>query len=372
MTGSPRRPAPLLMTPGPTRLPARVLAAGARPMIHHRTTAFSDELAEMVRLMAPLVGTDRRVLPLPSTGRGGMEAAICNFFSPGDEIVVCANGRFGMLWGKIAETFGLVVHRVASDWTRDVDAAEVDDALSRHPRTRGVALTYSDTSTGVANDVAAVARVAAARGALVLVDAVSAIGGMPFAFDDWGVDVVVTASQKCLMSSPGVALVVVSDRAWAAGRSARLPRHYWDLAEADQSMSKPRPFTPGTAAVHVVLQVVEALRMIHEEGVDAVFRRHADMSRRLREGLADLGLARQCPNLQRESTTLTAVLAPPDLPPKLLRAALEERGILVAEGLGPYDATAFRIGHMGDIRMADIERTLAALADVLQPQQRRA
>jgi aspartate aminotransferase-like enzyme len=353
------------MTPGPTRVPERVLAAGARPMIHHRTGAFSNELAEMVRLMAPLVGTSRRVLPLPSTGRGGMEAAICNFFSPGDEIVVCANGRFGALWGKIAETFGLVVHRVSTDWTRDVDAAEVDGALARHPRTRAVALTYSDTSTGVANDVAAVARVASARGALVLVDAVSAIGGMPFAFDDWGVDVVVTASQKCLMSSPGLALVVVSDRAWAATRSARLPRHYWDLVEADQAMSKPRPLAPGTTAVHVVLQVTEALRMIHEEGLEHVCRRHAQMSNRLRQGLSDLGLALQCPKLQRESTTLTAVLAPAGLAPKAIRDGLEARGILVAEGLGPYDATAFRIGHMGDIRMADIERTLTALGDLL-------
>ena len=365
MTAASHPSAPLLMTPGPTRVPERVLAAGARPMIHHRTAAFSGELAEMLRLMAPLVGTSQRALPLPSTGRGGMEATICNFFSPGDEIVVCANGRFGALWGKIAETFGLVVHRVATDWTRDVDAAEVGEALARHPRTRGVALTYSDTSTGVANDVAAVARVAAARGALVLVDAVSAIGGMPFAFDEWGVDVVVTASQKCLMSSPGLAFVVVSDRAWAATRSARLPRHYWDLTEADQSMSKPQPLAPGTTAVHVMLQVVEALRMIHEEGVERVWRRHAEMSQRLREGLSGFGLARQCPNLQRESTTLTAVLAPAGVAPKAIRAALEERGILVAEGLGPYDATAFRIGHMGDIRMADIERTLAGLGEVL-------
>jgi alanine-glyoxylate transaminase/serine-glyoxylate transaminase/serine-pyruvate transaminase len=130
-------------------------------------------------------------------------------------------------------------------------------------------------------------------------------------------------------------------------------------------MSKPRPLAPGTTAVHVVLQVTEALRMIHEEGLEHVCRRHAQMSNRLRQGLSDLGLALQCPKLQRESTTLTAVLAPAGLAPKAIRDGLEARGILVAEGLGPYDATAFRIGHMGDIRMADIERTLTALGDLL-------
>jgi len=358
--------APLLMTPGPTRVPARVLSAGARPMLHHRSPAFSRELVEMAQLMRPLLGTQQRVLPLPSTGRGGMEAAICNVFSPGDEVIVCANGRFGALWGKLAETFGLVVHRVATDWASDVDLGEIEAAFERHPKIRAVTMTYSDTSTGVANDVRAIARVAAQHGALVLVDAVSAIGGMPFAFDDWQIDIVVTASQKCLMSSPGLALVVASARAMNAARDARLPRNYWDLAEIDRSMARPQPMTLGTAPVHVVLQVVEALRMIHEEGVERVFERHALVAQRLRRGLADLGLPLQCPGFKNYSTTLTAIAAPEGLSPQAIRSGLEARGILVAESLGLFEGTGFRIGHMGDIRAADVDLTLAELAGVLQ------
>jgi len=206
----------LLMTPGPTRVPERVLRAGARPMIHHRTPEFSRELAEMMELMKPFFGTRRQVLPVHTTGRGALEAAICNLFSSGDEVLACCNGKFGEMWATIAESYGLVVHRIATDWERDVDAAAVDAALAANPAIRAVALPYGDTSTGVANDIGAVAAVARAhahanaRGVLVMVDGVSSIGGMPFECDEWDVDVAVTASQKCFMSSPGLAFAVLS------------------------------------------------------------------------------------------------------------------------------------------------------------------
>ena len=148
----------LLMTPGPTRVPDRVLRAGARPMIHHRSPEFRAELAELLELMAPVFGTRNPILPVHTTGRGAMEAAVCNLFSPGDEIVVCCNGKFGEMWAGFAESYGVVVHRVCTDWARAVDPDEVDRALTDHPRARAVMLTYGDTSTGVRNDVAAAAR----------------------------------------------------------------------------------------------------------------------------------------------------------------------------------------------------------------------
>ena len=183
----------LLMTPGPTRVPERVLQAGARPMLHHRSAEFSRELAVLLELLPPLFGTRAPVLPVHATGRGAMEAVICNLFSPGDTIAVCANGRFGEMWATLAESHALKVRRLAADWDRDVDPAEVDRVLGEDPGIRAVALAYSDTSTGVDNDVAAVAAVARARGALVLVDGVSSIGGMPFAFDEGDVDGAITA-----------------------------------------------------------------------------------------------------------------------------------------------------------------------------------
>jgi aspartate aminotransferase-like enzyme len=356
----------LLMTPGPTRLPDRVLRAGSRPMIHHRTPEFSRELATAIELLGPVFGTTRQPLPVHTTGRGALEATICNLFSPGDEIAVCCNGKFGEMWAGFAESYGLIVHRWAVSWERDAHAAELEILLDAHRSIRAVAVAYGDTSTGTANDVAAIARIARSRGALMLVDAVSSLGGMPFAFDEWDVDVAITASQKCLMSSPGLAWVAVSDRAWTATETARLPRNYWNFADIKRSVAKSRSETPGTPPVQIVLQVAEALRMMHEEGLENVYVRHAAMANRVRRGAAELGLALQCPQLTRHSATLTAIALPAGIAPKPLRDRIKARGILTAAGLGPYDATGFRIGHMGDIRMADVERTLTALSEALR------
>lgn len=355
----------LLMTPGPTRVPQRVLDAGARPMIHHRSPEFSRELAELLELLEPVFGTSRPVLPVHTTGRGALEATICNLLSPGDEIAICCNGKFGEMWSGFAESYGVRVHRISADWTRSVSPADVDAFLAEHPRVHAVGLTYVDTSTGVANDVAAVARVAASRDALVLVDGVPSIGGMPFAFDEWGIDIAVTASQKCLMSSPGMAFVAMSDRAWDATKRSRLPRNYWDFAAIHRAITGAKVETPGTTPVHIVLQLAEALRMIHEEGLTRVFERHAAMATRVREGVRELGLEMQCPALERYAWTVTAIALPPHLAPAAVRDGLKSRGIFTAGGLGKFQPSGFRIGHMGDIRLDDVERTLAALRGVL-------
>ena len=320
----------------------------------------------MLELLPPLFGTREPVLPIHATGRGALEATIANLFSPGDEIAVCCNGRFGGLWASIAESLGLVVRRIATDWERDVDPREVEKTVSEHPRVRAVALPHSDTSTGVANDIRAIAAVARARDVLVLVDGVSSIGGMPFAFDEWEVDAAVTASQKCLMSSPGLSFAVVSERARTAGRGARLPHGYWDFEDIRREVTGSKPETPGTPPVHLVLQVVEALRMIHAEGLHAVYARHETMSRMVRDGITSFGLTLQCPDLHCRSSTLTGISLPPDHPPDRVRQGLKARGILTAAGLEHYKETAFRIGHMGDIRPDDVTMTLEALGAVLQ------
>ena len=355
----------LLMTPGPTRLPARVLAAGARPMIHHRTPEYSAELATILELMPPLFGTREAILPVHATGRGAMEASLCNLLAPGDAIGVCCNGRFGELWAKLGAALGLCVHRIAANWDADVDLADVDRLLSEHRDIRAIAMAYGDTSTGVANDVAGVARITRARDVLLFVDGVSSIAGMPFAFDEWGVDAAITASQKCLMSSPGVSFVVLSERARGANARAGFPRSYWDFAEIRKGVTKPRPEPAGTPPVHCIMQVAEALRMIHEEGIDAVFRRHSDMAAMTHRGMSELGLAHQCPSLTRRSATVTAIALPANRPPSQVRDGLKARGILVAGGLEHFQPAAFRIGHMGDIQPADVQRTLDALRDVL-------
>jgi aspartate aminotransferase-like enzyme len=353
------------MTPGPTRVPDRVLRAGARPMLHHRSNEFSRELAELLTLLAPLFGTRQPILPVHTTGRGSMEATLCNLFRPGDEIAVCSNGRFGALWATIAEYHGMVAHQIARDWSSDIDNAELTTLLTSRPGIKAVAIAYCDTSTGVENDVEGISRIAASHGALMLVDGISAIGGMPFEMDEWGVDVAVTASQKCLMSSPGVSFAVMSERAWAASSRATLPRGYWDFPEIKKSVTAAHPMTNGTPPVHPIMQVAEALRIMHEEGLPQVFRRHVQVAERTRAGLAKLGLGRQCPALRRLAPTLTAVAMPAGKDPGPLRAALRARGIEVASGLGKFEGSGFRIGHMGDINIDDVDRTLGALAEAL-------
>jgi aspartate aminotransferase-like enzyme len=362
----PRAPIlPILMSPGPTRVPERVLRAGARPMIHHRSPEFSRELAEVLDLIGPLFGTRNPVLPIHSTGRGAMEAAICNVCSAGDEIAVCCNGRFGEMWARIAGAYGMVVHRLSTDWARDIDLEALDALMERRPAIRAVAFTYCDTSTGVRNDVEAACRLARARGVLALVDGVSAIGGMPIEFDEWGADVAIVASQKCLMSSPGLAFAAVSDRAWQARNTSTLPHGYWDFEEIRAFVTKPQPQPPGTPPVHTMLQVAEALRMMHEEGLDRVFQRHEEMAAAVRSGADALGLSLQCPRLGAYAATVTAIALPAGVSPHAVRDRMRSRGIETAEALGPHGDSAFRIGHMGDIRMEDVERTLAALKDVL-------
>ncbi len=355
----------LLMTPGPTRVPERVLAAGAMPMIHHRTEEFGRMLESVVERLRPLFGTTGDVLPVHSTGRGALEAAITNLCSPGDEVIACCNGRFGEMWAEIAEAFGVVVHRISQEWGIEVDPADVEAALDAHPNARAVLLAHSDTSTGALNDVAEVARVARRNGAMVMVDGVSSIGGARFRFAVWGIDVAVTASQKCLMSSPGLAFVALSERAWEARSASKMPRSYFDFDAIRRALARARPETPGTTPVHLVAQVDAALDQIEAEGLDEVHARHDDMARIARSGAAALGFSPQCPGLTNLSPTLTGLRVPEGISPARVREQLKDRRILVSKALGPYESTCLRIGHMGDIRPADVLQTLEALSDVL-------
>jgi aspartate aminotransferase-like enzyme len=195
---------------------------------------------------------------------------------------------------------------------------------------------------------------------------VSAVGGVAFEQEAWRVDVAVTASQKCLMSAPGLSFVSLSERAWDVHGRSSLPRRYWDFSEIRASVTAAKPSTPGTPPVTVMRQVADALRMIEEEGLPAVQARHAAMAARLREGTARLGLSLQVPGFTRFAPTVTAIASPSGRRPSDIRDGLRRRGILVAGALGPFDGHGFRIGHMGDIRMADVERTLDALADVMR------
>ena len=352
------------MTPGPTRVPERVLRAGAHSMIHHRDSEFSRLLVATLDGLRPLFGTSGDVLPIHATGRGAMEASICNLLSPGDELIACANGRFGEMWARIAVAFGFAVHRVNTEW-EPVDLAAIENALNDHPKSKALLLVHSETSTGVLNDVAAIARRARARDVLIMVDCVSSLGGVPVCFDEWDIDIAVTASQKCLMSSPGISFVALSARAWAANENARLPRSYFDFSAIRRALGRPLPQTPGTAPVHLFFQVHEALQMIHEQGLRNVFVRHEEMGSMVRDWASEHGFSLQHPTAQSFTPTLTALRVPEGHDAASVREELKRRGILLARGLGKFESTCIRIGHMGDIQPRDVQQTLDALSEII-------
>jgi len=362
---------PLLMTPGPTRIPERVLGAGMR-VLHHRTPEFSSALVELLEGLRPLFGTNTaHILPIHATGRASMEAAILNLLNPGDTVVACCNGKFGEMWAGFAASYGIRVVPVTCDWNRTVDPADVDAALGGHPDVRAVTIAHSDTSTGVLNPVAEVAEVARRHGALVMVDAVSSVGGTPFAFDGWGVDVAVASSQKCLMSSPGISFVAMSGRAWEATERAVLPRVYLDFAAVRDRLTSSRPETPGTTPVLLALQVLEAVRMIHEEGPSQVFARHRNMSGMVTTWAASRGIELPGSGIAERSPTLTALRLPDGVDPGAVRSAVRAAGIQIAAGLGDWQRTCVRVGHMGDIRPEDVTRTLNAIDAALDAQRSR-
>lgn len=353
----------LLFTPGPVGVPSRVLAAGARPMLHHRTPEFSAILAGLVARAQRLFGTTQDVLPVHTTGRGAMEASITNLFSPADEILAVCNGKFGEMYAAIAERHGLRVRRICTDWLKPLDLDEVKAALANAPAARAITLSYCETTTAVVNDIAAVAALARERGALTLVDAVSAAGCLPIEFDAWGLDLLVTASQKGLMSPTGLSLAVLSEPAWQATRSARLSDYYVRFAEIRKSLHGPRAETPGSTPVSLVCSVAEALQMIEEEGPGEVYARHARVAAAVRAGLEAMGLQLFPAEHPFRSPALTAFRVPGGLSGTELRGMLKrEFGLVTAAGLGePYKDTVVRIGHMGYVFPRDAILVVGAL-----------
>jgi aspartate aminotransferase-like enzyme len=354
-----------LRVPGPTPVPTEVARAGARPMVNHRGPEFAGAMAEVIDRLKPFFGTTSEPLLLTGSGTGGQEAAIVNVLSPGDEILAVSGGVFGDRFAAIAQAFGAVVHRLETEWGSAASPAAVAAAVSEHPRVKGVLLTHNETSTGVTNDVAALSaavRREAEGDPVILVDGVSSIGALPFNMDSWDVDVAITGSQKAWMSPPGIAMIAVSERGWRAHANAHMPRFYWDFSKARKNAEKrTTPFTPAVGVVHALQ---EALRLMHEEGRDNVFARHRRIGRRMRDGIAALGLELFA-NPQVASDTVTAVRVPASIDAAALIRGMRKRGVVVGSGQDWLKGSIFRVGHMGWVHEEDIDLVLDALRAAL-------
>jgi aspartate aminotransferase-like enzyme len=355
----------IILAPGPTPIPPQVLLAQGSPLVYHRGPGFGRLMREVTGRLRDLYRTAGDVLLMTSSGTGGLESAIQNVFSPGDEVFVPNAGFFADRLRKLAESFGLVVRTVDYDWGRRVRPADVRAAIRKHP-VKAVLLTQSETSTGVIQPIEELAGVANEAGAMVIVDVVSSLGAVPFEFDAWGIDVAVGGSQKALSASPGISFVAVSDRAWEASRTARCPRFYFDWATYKAFAELPDPENPWTPAISVMQGLHAALELYFQDGVEAALGRHRMLSRAVKEGVQALGLDLFGEGLD-DNWTVTAIRAPEGLDADTIASAIrEEFGVVLAPGQGPLKGKVFRIGHFGYFDRLDIIRGLAALEMTLE------
>ena len=348
-----------LMTPGPTPVPAEVLAALAEPVIHHRARDYRDIYERCLVRLAGVYRTQHDVLMFTTSGTGAFESAVANLTSPGDRQLVLSAGNFGERWAGLAKAFGADLVHTRLEWGETPEPDDLRAALAEARDVRVVYLTHSETSTGVVCDVQALAAVAKEAGALVVVDAVSSLGAVPVETDGWDLDVVVSGSQKALMTPPGVAFVSVSEAALAAAAQATSPRYVLDWERTRKAQAKlDAPFTP---PVSLVRALDVALGLLLDEGLEAAFDRHARLGRACREGAKAMGLELFSPDEER-SAVVTAIRAPEGVDATEIVSALRDRfGITIANGQGELKGKIFRIGHIGWFDVFDITTALAAV-----------
>ena len=349
-----------LMTPGPTPVPSEVLLAQARPAIHHRTPDFSAALMEAINGLKYVFQTENDVIITGSSGTGVMESSISNCFCAGDTIIVTHNGKFGERMTQISEAYGLNVVDMAFEWTEVVSPQAVADALKANPEARGVVVTQSETSSGVLNDIETIGKIVADYPDCVfIIDSITGIGAVDCKTDEWGLDVVMTGSQKGLMLPPGLAAISVSDKAWRAYERSTLPKYYFDWAKYKKSLAKET--TPFTPPVSLIIGLAEAVKMIREEGIENTIARHSRLAEATRRGCEALGLRLFAPPEGRGSA-VTPVWVPEGVDGKaIVKVMKETHGVTIAGGQDNYAGRIIRIGHLGYFGNFDIIVTLAAL-----------
>jgi alanine-glyoxylate transaminase/serine-glyoxylate transaminase/serine-pyruvate transaminase len=340
-----------LQIPGPTNVPDRVLRAIAMPTIDHRGPEFAELGKEIVAGLRRVLQTAGTVVIYPSSGTGAWEAALVNTLSPGDRVLMVETGHFASLWRQMATRLGLDIEFVPGDWRHGVDPAQLADQLAadREHRIKAVCVVHNETSTGVASRISAIRAAidGAHHPALFMVDTISSLASMDYRHDEWRVDVTVAGSQKGLMLPPGLGFNAVSDKALAAAKTAKLTRSYWDWqAMAETGHTGFFPYTPAT---NLLYGLREALTMLlDEEGLPAVFRRHARHAEATRRAVTGWGLEVLCADPREYSNSLTAVLVPSGFDADRVRdIILDGFDMSLGTGLGKMKGRIFRIGHLG-------------------------
>ena len=347
-----------LRIPGPTPVPSRVLRAMSKPMINHRGPEFAELLNEISTGLKQVYQTLNDIVIYPASGTGAMEAAITNCLSPGDKILSASCGVFGDRFTEIAQAFGANVEVIKSPPGKAVDPKEIAQKLEDDNKLeiKAVLVTHNETSTGVTNDLEAIAKAAGNHPCLLIVDAISSLGAIDLQTDNWKIDLVVSASQKALMCPPGLAFVSVSGKAWNS--KGKMPNYYWSFESAKKYLQKGQ--TPYTPAVSQFYALKESLRIIKEEGLENIFERHKRLASAFRAGVKAMGL--ELFAQENPSDVITAIKVPFDVDvSKLISTMRKKYGIILAGGQKDLQGKIFRVGHVGYVSELDILETLSAL-----------
>ncbi len=351
----------ILLTPGPTPIPPETLKMESLPIIHHRTKEFMDLFNELHENLQYLFQTKNKVYSLASSGTGAMECAVANLVSPGDKVIAVACGVFGERWIKILTAFSANVIPLRSEWGAQVKPEELEKVLKENPDVKTVFSTHTDTSTAVLCDIKKYAEITAKTKAIIVVDSISGLGGQELYMDDWHLDAVVSASQKGLMSAPGLGFISVSPKAWGLVQESKSPRFYWDLRAFEKVFATGQ--TPFTPPVSLLRATNESLKMIRKKTLKNVWQETKELAQFTREVGSSLGL-KVFPKDPCE--ILTSFKVPEGLDgQKIVKQIVEKYNISLAGGQDKLKGKVVRIAHMGYIQKADIQKGMKALAETL-------
>lgn len=359
-----------LLTPGPTPVPPEALEAMARPIIHHRTPQFQAILKEVEEGLRYVFQTKENVLVFAASGTGAMEGAVSNLLCPGDRAIVVRGGKFGERWGELCAAYGIEFIPIDVEWGKAVEPEKIKKMLEEDAqrithnarRTKVVYTTLCETSTGVSTDIEAIAKITRDSEAVLVVDAISALGAVPLKTDEWGVDIVVSGSQKGLMIPPGLAFVSLSGKAWKLVKESTLPKYYFNFLAYKKSIEKND--TPYTPAVNLIIGLNEALKRIREDGLDNVLNRHRRHAEAVRAAVKALGLELFAPDAY--SDAVTSVKVPDGVDgTRLLKTMRDIYGVAIAGGQAQLKGKIFRIATMGYIRAEDLKVGIDTLETAL-------
>lgn len=351
-----------LLTPGPTPIPPEVAQKEALPILHHRTKEFGEIFINVLEGLKYIFQTQNDIFLMSSSGTGAMESVVVNLLNPGDEVIVASCGVFGNRWEKICTAYNVNVCKINAEWGKAVDPMEINKKLT--DKTKAVFTTHTETSTGVVNNLSEIGKIVKESNAVLVIDAISGLGGQELRTDAWNLDVVVSASQKGLMCAPGLSFVSISQKAAQLVEKATLPRFYWDYrAMKNMIRKKQTPFTP---AVSLVVALHESINIIKKEGLENIWYKTEQLAKVCRKGIKALNL-----ELFADESSACNVLTSVKLPEKidsekLVDTLREVYGISIAEGQEQLKGKIFRIAHMGYIDQFDLIVALAGIETVLK------